>query len=63
LATLSLRPIDFERYYVVFSKHNPAKKPLFLADAAAKTGRNRNDFSVVRITAEEYRTLAQFLSS
>jgi hypothetical protein len=37
--------------------------PRTIADAAVKLGRDRNDFSVERITPEQYRTLAQLLSS
>jgi hypothetical protein len=37
--------------------------PRTIADAAMKTGRDRKDFSVERITTEQYKTLAQFLSS
>jgi hypothetical protein len=33
-----------------------------IASAAIKTGRGRNDFSVERITTEQYQTLSQFLS-
>jgi hypothetical protein len=37
--------------------------PRTIADAAVKLGRDRNEFSVERITPEQYRTLAQFLST
>jgi hypothetical protein len=63
---------DFEPEY--FSAHltnDPAREPMAIgssiprtiADAAIKTGRDRKDFSVERITTEQYKTLAQFLSS
>ena len=61
---------DFTPHY--FSAHltdDPAKEPIavgegipgIIAEAATKTGRDRKDFSVERITAEQYRTLTQFL--
>jgi hypothetical protein len=63
---------DFTPDY--FSAHltdDPAKEPVavgesiprIIADAATKTGRDRNEFTVERITAEQYQTLSQFLSA
>jgi hypothetical protein len=69
----SLHPIpDFEPEY--FSAHltnDPAREPVAvgssiprtIADAAIKTGRDRNEFSIERITAEQFETLSQFLES
>jgi hypothetical protein len=37
--------------------------PRTIADAAIKTGRDRNDFSVERLTAEQYQTLSQILDA
>jgi hypothetical protein len=62
---------DFEPEY--FSAHltnDPAREPVAvgssiprtIADAAIKTGRDRKDFSVERITTEQYQTLEQFLA-
>lgn len=70
--TASLHPVpDFEHYYVVYSKHDPAKEPLvvgesipgIIADAARKTGRPRSDFEVEEITEQRYQTLKKFLDS
>lgn len=63
---------DYEPEY--FSAHltnDPVKEPIaagssiprIIADAAIKLGRERSEFSVERITAEQYETLSQFLSS
>ena len=63
---------DFTPDY--FSAHltdDPAKEPVavgesiprIIADAANKLGRDRKEFSVERITEEQYQTLSQFLSS
>jgi hypothetical protein len=69
---ISLHPIpDTERQY--FSAHltsDPAREPhaigesipRTIATAAEKLGRGRSEFSVERITAEQYQVLAQFLS-
>jgi hypothetical protein len=67
----SLHPIpDFDpEYYAVYLKTDPAKEPLAIgysipgsiATAAEKAGRDRSEFAVERITAEQYRTLSQFL--
>jgi hypothetical protein len=67
--SLHPRP-DLEPEY--FSAHltdDPAREPVAvgssiprtIADAAIKTGRDRKDFSVERLTAKQYQTLAQFL--
>ena len=37
--------------------------PRIVADAATKTGRDRKEFSVERITEEQYQTLKPFLSN
>jgi hypothetical protein len=37
--------------------------PRVIADAAVKLGRDRSEFSAERITAEQHRTLGQFLGS
>jgi hypothetical protein len=63
---------DFTPDY--FSAHltdDPPKEPVavgeniprIIADAATKTGRDRKDFSVERITAEQYQTLKPFPST
>ena len=68
-----LHPIP-EREEEYFSAHltsDPAREPVAIgwsiprtiADAAIKLGRNRNEFSVERITEEQYQALAQFLGS
>jgi len=69
----SLHPIpEFEPEY--FSAHltsDPAREPVavgssipsIIADAATKLGRDRSEFSVERISPEQYETLWQFLSS
>ena len=67
----SLHPIpEFEPEY--FSAHltsDPAREPVavgssipsIIADAATKLGRDRSEFSVERISPEQYETLSQFL--
>jgi hypothetical protein len=67
----SLHPIpDFEpEYFAVYLKNDPAREPIavgysipgIIATAAEKAGRDRSEFAVERITAEQYRTLSQFL--
>ena len=68
----SLHPVpEFDRYYVAYSKQDPAKEPLstgesiprIIADAAAKTGRQRTDFEVEEISRERYAKLRRFLAS
>jgi hypothetical protein len=62
---------DFERYFVVYAKSDPAKEPLstgestpaIIADASRKTGRPRDDFDVQEIPKERYEKLKQFLGS
>jgi len=52
-------------------KNDPASEPVAvgwsipgtIASAAEKTGRDRKDFEVEQITAEQYRVLKQFLDS
>ena len=70
---ISLNPIPEreEEYFAAYLSDDPAREPVAIgwsiprtiADAAIKTGRDRKDFSVERLTAEQYQTLAQFLSS
>lgn len=58
-------------YFLAHLTDDPAKEPIavgesiprIIADASIKTGRDRNAFTVERITAEQYQTLSQFLSS
>lgn len=66
----SLNPVpEFDRYYVAYSKQDPAKEPLatgesipaIIADAAQKTGRPRADFEVEEISRERYEKLKVFL--
>jgi hypothetical protein len=69
----SLHPIPEheEEYFSAHLTDDPAREPVtigwsiprVIADAAIKLGRDRSEFSVERITAEQYRTLAQFLGS
>jgi hypothetical protein len=69
-STLSESPI-FDLYHVVYLKADPAREPIavgysilgIIASAAAKTGRDREDFEVEQITKEQYRVLKQFLDS
>lgn len=67
----SLHPTpDFDHYYVVYVKSDPAKEPLatgesiprIIADAAQKTGRLRADFEVEEICRERYEKLKKFLA-
>lgn len=59
---------DFEEYYVVCLKDDPAKEPIVigdsspaaLADASRKTGRPKQDFELRRISRDEYETLKRF---
>jgi hypothetical protein len=59
---------DFEDYYVVHLKSDPAKEPIMigdsspaaLADACRKTGRPKRDFELRRIGRNEYETLKRF---
>jgi hypothetical protein len=37
--------------------------PATIADAAIKLGRDRNEFSIERITAEQYETLSRMLDA
>lgn len=67
---LSSHPVpEFNRYFVAYLKDDPAKEPLatgesipgIIADAAAKTGRLRNEFEVEEIGRERYEKLKAFL--
>ena len=67
----SLHPTpDFDRYFVAYAKDDPAKEPLatgesiprIIADAAARTGRDRPDFEVEEISRERYEKLKKFLA-
>jgi hypothetical protein len=59
---------EFEDYYVVYLKDDPAKEPILvgdsspasLADASRKTGRPKQDFELRRISRNEYETLKRF---
>jgi len=59
---------EFEDYYVVYLKDDPAKEPILvgdsspvsLADASRKTGRPKQDFELRRISRSEYETLKRF---
>jgi hypothetical protein len=61
----------FDYHYAVYVKNDPAREPVAvgwsipgaIASAAEKTGRDRKDFEVEQITAEQYRVLKQFLES
>jgi hypothetical protein len=69
---ISLHPIPEreEEYFVAYLTSDPAREPVAagwsiprtIADASLKIGRDRSEFSVKRISAEEYQTLHQFLS-
>jgi hypothetical protein len=63
---------DFEPEY--FSAHltnDPAREPVAvgssiprtIADAATRLGRDRHEFSVERISPEQFETLSQFLAA
>jgi hypothetical protein len=69
----SLHPIP-EREEEYFSAHlsdDPAREPVAvgssiprtIADAATRLGRDRNEFSIERISPEQYETLSQFLGA
>ena len=59
------------QYFSAHLTNDPAREPVAvgesiprtIADAAIRLGRDRKEFSVERITAEQYQTLAQFLNS
>jgi hypothetical protein len=59
---------EFEDYYVVHLKADPAKEPILvgdsasasLADASRKTGRPKQDFELRRNSRNEYETLKRF---
>jgi hypothetical protein len=69
----SLHPIPEreEEYFSAYLTSDPAREPVAvgwsipgtIATAAQKLGRNRSEFSVERITKEQYETLSQFLDS
>jgi hypothetical protein len=69
----SLHPVpDFTpEYFSVHLTSDPAREPVAvgssipgtIATAATKLGRDRDEFTVERITAEQYETLSQFLST
>ena len=69
----SLHPIpDFDpEYFAAYLTSDPAREkvavgssiPGTIADAAIKLGRDRNEFSIERISPEQYRTLSKFLAS
>jgi hypothetical protein len=58
-----------DQFYAANLTSDPAREPVAvgysipgtIASAAEKTGRDRNEFAVERISAEQYRTLSQFL--
>jgi hypothetical protein len=60
---------EFEDYYVVYLKDDPAKEPILvgdsapasLADASRKSGRPKQDLELRRISRTEYETLKRFL--
>jgi hypothetical protein len=70
-ACLHRRPDIEPEYFSAHLTDDQAREPVAvgesiprtIADAAIKTVRDRKDFSVERITAEQYQTLAQFLTS
>jgi hypothetical protein len=59
---------DFDEFYVVDRKGDPAKEPIVigdsspaaLADASRNTGRPKQDFELRRISRDEYETLKRF---
>ena len=59
---------DFDEYYAVYVKSDPAKEPIVvgdsapaaLADASRKTGKPKQDFELRRISRNEYETLKRF---
>jgi hypothetical protein len=61
----------FDCFCVAYLRDDPAREPVttgysipgIIASAAEKTGRDRKDFEVEQITAEQYRVLKQFLDS
>jgi hypothetical protein len=61
----------FDSFYVAYLRDDPAREPVttgysipgIIASAAEKTGRDRKEFEVEQITAEQYRVLKQFLDS
>jgi hypothetical protein len=66
----SLYPLHpSQQFYVAYLRGDEAKElltvnesiPRAIADAAAKTGRPRNDFEVGETTCERYEKLKQFL--
>jgi hypothetical protein len=68
--SLHPRPDVQPEYFSAHLTNDPAREamavgssiPRTIADAAIKTGRDGKDFSVERITTEQYQTLSQFLS-
>jgi hypothetical protein len=60
---------EFEDYYVVYLKDDPAKEPIaasysapgVLAEATHKTGRRKDDFELREISREEYERLKSLL--
>jgi hypothetical protein len=65
--SLHPRPDVEPEYFSAHLTNDPAREPVAvgssiprtIADAAIKTGRDRKDFSVERITTEQYQTLSQ----
>jgi hypothetical protein len=59
---------EFEDYYALYLKDDPAKEPILvgdsapaaLADAARKIGRPKHDLELRRISRNEYETLKRF---
>ena len=69
--SLHPRPDSEPEYFSVHLTDDPAREPVAvgesipgtIADAATKLGRERNEFSVERISPEQYQTLSKFLDS
>jgi hypothetical protein len=70
-SSLSPRPDFPPEYFSAHLTEDPAREPVaigesipgIIATAAVKLGRDRTEFSVERITEEQYETLKQFLGS
>jgi hypothetical protein len=60
---------EFDYYYVVYLKDDPAKEPIaasysapgVLAEAAHKTGRAKADFEIREISREEYERIKSMI--
>jgi hypothetical protein len=70
---ISLNPIPEreEEYFAAYLSDDPAREPVAvgssiprtIADAATRLGRDRHEFSVERISPEQFETLSQFLAA